>query len=46
MHEVQKDRQIKTISMLNLGQGKSYSFGGPKRTIIVWMLARCITDYD
>ena len=23
MHEVQKDRQIKTISMLNLGQGKS-----------------------
>ena len=26
MHEVQKDRQIKTISMLNLGQGNTHLF--------------------
>ena len=32
MHEVQKDRQIKTISMLNLGQGKSICCSGPMRT--------------
>ena len=31
MHEVQKDRQIKTISMLNLGQGKSICCSGPMR---------------